>query len=238
MARLLRWPNGLPVTSRRPLTGPRTVGAATTESVTGYVQTTASPFGAWRWSIAIAPMARRMWNEYDGMVTALHGGANAVRVPFCNFDGLTYSEAGVIATSAELRAGRDWLVTQWSLRKWKVSRPFVSVETAASKGDDTIRLANEFWGRSIWRGTWLGFMPLHFGLYKVTEVIDDLGRYRIWPPLRKDIATSDYATLEPVMAMRLESEAAATMDAREPRSPQTLTLVEVEDELVRDFFGD
>lgn len=72
----------------------------------------------------------------------------------------------------------------------------------------------------------------------VTEVIG-LGTYRIWPPLRKALTTDDFATLKPVLAMRLESEEAATA-ARDASfiSKATMTLVEVLDYDVRDYFVD
>ena len=84
----------------------------------------------------------------------------------------------------------------------------------------------------------MGFFPDHLGLYVVTEVIA-AGQYRVWPPLRKAVSTNDYATLYPVMAMRLESENSANLprDARNT-SGASMTLVEVFEYDVDTYFGD
>lgn len=242
MARLLEWINGLAVVARSPLSGPRSVGGASNESIGGFVQTVASALGAWRWSMTVRPMRGRLFRLYRGMVTALHGGANAVRVPFCDPDIMSWEESGVDATPAEIKAGATWSNGQsWSNgENWGIGRPWATVDAVAAKGDTLITLADEYWGHELLGGEWLGFVPFHFGLYIVTEVLGD-GEYRIWPPLRKALTVDPacYATLRPVMAMRLESEQAATANrGRVLADSNTLTLVEVQDEDVRNFFED
>lgn len=245
MGRLLSWPHGLAIVERSPLTGPRTVGAASTESITGFVQTSASAFGAWRWQFTVRPMRGVLFRRYRGMVTALHGGANAVRVPFCDPDRISWEEAGVEATYAELHNGVPWSNgLPWSNgENWSVGLPTEEVAVAAALGDSFVTLSGAYWGHALGVGDWLGFD--HFGLYVITEVVAQntgspaTSEYRIWPPLRRALTISSYATLEPVMAMRLEGEAAATATrGRVMAEGNTLTMVEVEDEIVRAYFAE
>jgi hypothetical protein len=241
-ARLIDWIDGLAVIARAPLTGPRTVGSAASESTQGYVQTTASPFGLWRWQLSFRGMWGPLFRHYRGLATALHGGANAVRVPFCDPD-LSWSDAGVAPSPKQRQNGIAWISGsalepfEDTRRNWTIGRPWETV-AAAAKGADTVTLGATEWGRTLAGGEWLGFAPFHFGLYLVTEIFPlTPGQVRIWPPLRKALAATDYATLSPVMAMRLEGEAGATA-ARglALAADATMTLIEVEDADVRQWF--
>lgn len=240
MARLISWPVGLEAQTREPLSGPRAVNGAASQSIGGFVQTSASGRGLWRWRFGFQPLRRDIMRRYRGMVTALHGGANAVRVDMCDPDGLNFAQRGIITTHNEWRAGKPWSNAQpWSNgQNWKSSSPFVSVTAAAAKDGTTVSLGNTFWGSGLDVGDMIGFFPFHFGAYMVTERIA-AGQYRIWPPLRKVLTTSDKATLRPVMAMRLESEDAAPI-FRGPALAENLsiTLVEVLDPDVRTYFAD
>ncbi len=60
MGRLVSPPLGLPVVSMEPLSGPRTLGAAGTQSLNGFVQTSGAAFGMWRWQFSFAPMNKSM----------------------------------------------------------------------------------------------------------------------------------------------------------------------------------
>jgi len=188
MARLLDWPVGLGRIAYQRLTGPRSVGSAATESITGFVQTVASAFGVWRYQISLQPLRGGKTRHYRKMVTALHGGANAVRVPFNDPDVMTFREAGVSGIPDTKRFPTvNWSNgLPWSNGEpWQLSRPMVRVAQDAAVGDTIIDLEDEFWGHTIEAG-WLGFMPFHFGKYEITEVIAP-GQYRIWPPLRKGL---------------------------------------------------
>jgi hypothetical protein len=245
MPRLLSWPHDVAIVERSPLSGPRSHNAASSESLTGFIQTVASAFGAWRWQFTVRPMRGSMFRRYRGMATALHGGANAVRVEFCDPDGLTWEQSGIDATAEEIRAGTEWSNgASWSNgENWAYGRPWEGVAVAADQGDDEITILGEHWGHLLGMGDWLGFAPFHFGLYVVTEVIEqDVGSpatstYRVWPPFRKPLTTSDYATLEPVMVMRPEGESAVTATrGRVMADANTLVLTEVEDADVRDYY--
>lgn len=240
MARLIHWPRGLRASFREPLSGPRAVNAGVTTSVGYFVQTTASPFGLWRWRFQFPPIRGQLFRRYRGWVTALHGGANATRVPFCDWDGLSFDQTGVDASRDEWRRGRTWgNGMPWSNgANWKSTPPNVPVAAPAEKDATIISLGSACWGHGLDYGDLLGFFPLHLGLYMVTEVIDP-GTYRIWPPVRRAIGADDFATLRPTLAMRLESEDAANA----PRGAAfaeglSVTLVEVLDYDVRDYFAD
>jgi hypothetical protein len=168
-----------------------------------------------------------------------------VRVPFCDPDGLDWDELGVDATYAQLHNGVPWSNgLPWSNgQNWTVGRPTESVAAVAAKGDSFVTLYGSYWGNSLGIGDWLGFD--HFGLYVVTEVVAQntgspaTSEYRIWPPLRRELTASSWATLSPVMAMRLEGEAAATATrGRVMAEGNTLTMVEVEDSDVRAYFAE
>jgi hypothetical protein len=238
MARLISPPIGLPVDGLNILSGPRTVGQAETQTIGNFLQTVASPFGVWRFQYTLASVRGEMLRRYRGWITALHGGANATRWGFCDWDGLPIAQRGFDATPAEVRAGQPWSNGQsWSNGKnWSAYAPLVGVGAPAALGASVISLEGDFWGATLDVGDFVGFMPFHFGLYAVTEVISS-GTFRIWPPLRKALTTSDYATLKPVLAMRLESEDAAPY-ARGAAFADNLqfTLVEILDYDVRDYF--
>lgn len=241
MARLISWPLGLHANGREPLSGPRTVGASRTESISGFVQTTSRAFGLWRWRFVFPPLRGIAFRRYRGWVTALHGGANATRVPFCDWDGLAFAELGITGiTKEQWLAGQPWDDdgAPWEDgQNWAPSRP-PELVAAASLGDTTITLDSLYWGGSLGVGDQIGFYPNHFGLYMITEVIEE-AQYRIWPPLRKAVTSEDYATLTPTLAMRLESEEGATA----PRGASfaeglAVTMVEVLDYDLNTYFAD
>ena len=180
-------------------------------------------------------MRGQLARRYRGWITSLHGGANATRVPFCDWDGLSKQQRGVSGDLAQNWSnGEPWSNGQ----PWRGYAPLVAVSAAASLDDDTISLADTSWGHSLDVGDQIGFCPLHFGVYMVTEVIDD-GEYRIWPPLRKALATTDFATLRPTMAMRLESEDAASANRGAAFIENaSVTLVEALDADVRTYWTD
>jgi len=241
MARLLSPPAGLlKTTAIEPLSGPRAVGAAGTQALDGFVQTTAGAFGLWRFRFSFPPMKGIKFRRFRGWLTALHGGANATRWAFFDPDMMTYQEAGVDATDFEIATGTQWSNGEpWSNgENWRLSPPVVSVAAAAAIGATEITLADEWWGHELGLGDRVGFFPFVFGMHEVTEVIAD-GVYRVWPPLRAAITTAAKATLKPTLALRLEGEEAAT-GSRDVTAAVglTATLVEVLDYDVRDWFTD
>jgi len=241
MARLLDWPVGLGIRARRPLSGPRSKGASgRQESIGGRYQSVASAFGYWKYEIVL-PVARgRLYRRIEGLVTGLHGGANAVRVAWPVPDGLTFKEAGTAVTTTQERRGMPWQNGKpWSNGKnWKVSTPTVAVAAPSPFDATIIQLAPQFWGHSLGPGDEVGFVPFHFGKYMITQDQGD-GIYRIWPPLRKAITPSDFATLEPTLAMTLDNESGSDLSRNvDVGEETTLTLSEVFDYDVRTYFTD
>ncbi|MEY9196641.1 hypothetical protein ABIA16_001757 [Sinorhizobium fredii] len=240
MGRLISMPNGLRPRSMTPLSGPRAVGGAANTSIGNFMQTVSSPFGAWRWQFVFPVSKDSKFRRYRGWVTALHGGANATRVPFGDPDMMTIAEAGMTVTTAQERFGSPWSNGEsWSNgQNWSITAPNVPIAAAAVLDATIVVLENEFWGHQLQPGDYLGFFPFHFGLYMVTEAPGD-GEYRIWPPLRKALTVEDFATLYPTLAMRLESEDAASGGRGVAYAEEaTVTLVEVFDYDVRDYFAD
>jgi len=238
MRRLIDWPRDLRWQSREPLTGPRTAGSGSSEGLTGFMQSFASPFGCWRWSFAFPPLKGEAFRRYRGAVLALHGGANAVRVPFCDPDGLGWAGLGVVLGGLRPQDGAPWTNGRpWSNgRNWRLGRPVAPLALPALRGDVVVALADVAWGHRLGLGDMLGFAPFHFGLYFVTEALGE-GRYRVWPPLRRALAVGDVATLTPVLAMRLEGEGGASAGRGAVSADGlTMTLAEIEDADIRDFY--
>lgn len=238
MPRLLSWPLGLQANFREPLSGPRTVGGGKSENLGGFVQTVGTPFGLWRWRFSFPPLRGEKFRRYRGWVTALHGGANATRVPWCDWDGLTAAQRGIQATPDQLRAGVPWSNGRpWGNgRNWGVGTPKVTLAEDAGKGSTELRLVDAFWGWGLDYGDVMGVGPMYFGWHMVTERFGS-GRYRIWPPLRKAAKAGDFATLTPVMAMRLEGEEAASAGRGAAFAEGlSITLVEVPDTTVARYF--
>lgn len=238
MPRLVPIPVGLKVTSRAPVSGPRSASSGATESLTGFTQTVASPFGLWRWQFTYTQMIKAEARRFRGWIVSLHGGANGTRVTFKDPDEMTRTEQGVTMTPEQERGGMTWSNGEsWSNGMgWSCPPPLVGVAAAAAKDATTISLVDEFWRDSLDYGDQIGFGPYYFGLHVVTEVLGS-GQFRIWPPLRAALTTANWATLRPVMVMRLEGEGSATL-ARGIMATEvsTVTLTEVTDENVRDFY--
>jgi hypothetical protein len=239
MGRLLSWPNGLRWTRWKPLNGPQSIGAGANTSIGDVSQTVASPFGARYLQFSFPPIRGQLARRARGMITGLHMGANAVRVSVCDFDGLSLSDGGVKATQEQRQAGMRWSngMTWSNGRNWKLQKPNVPMAAPAGLDATIIRLPDAFWGHALGMGDWIGFFPFHFGMYEITEVFEP-GHYRIWPPLRKALSTDDFATLYPVMAMRVLSTNLPDAD----RGPVfleglTISLFEVFDYDVRDYFA-
>lgn len=240
MARLLNWPSGFGIRAWQPLSGPRAVGAASSTAIGGFTQSVASPFGGWAYAFTFPICKDRGARRLRGWVTGMHGGANATRVPFYDADGMTFAEAGVSYSAAIERFGNPWANGQGFANgeNWAASLPSVAVAAAAAKDATLVSLADSFWGHELGDGDFLGFYPLHFGKYTVTQVIAP-GTYRIWPPLHKALTTADRATLNPTLAMRMTGEDAARLSRGLAHMEETtVSLFEVEDIDVRAYFAD
>lgn len=238
MARLVPYPIGLRPNRMRKLSGPKTRNAGQSVGLTGYEQTVASPFGARRIELSFPPLRGQMARRARGWITAMHGGANATRIRMCDWDGMTLAQRGITATSAQYAAGSPWSNgLPWSNgENWHNGNPSIAVTAAAAEDDTIVSLSSDFWGANLGVGDWIGFFPFHLAAYEVTEVLPS-NQFRLDLPLRAALTTSSYAYLNPVLAMRMESENSA--DAERDASHLvglTVTLVEVFDFDVREYF--
>ncbi|WP_075216076.1 hypothetical protein [Mongoliimonas terrestris] len=233
--KLVDWPVGLWARSITPTAGPNSRGS--TESITGDVQTVESPYGLVGLAMEFPPLQGRAARAFRGLVTALHAGANAVRVPWVDPYQPSYEELGTSVTKAEELGGVTWSNgLPWSNgQNWQVSPPFAAVETAAAVRATVVELDVAAWGGEIYAGTTFGFVG-QFGLYtaKSVTMAGTVATVEIWPSLRKAITTDDYVTLRPVIAMRLKSSAGgqfssdlAAMDS------VSLDLIEIPDAVLR-----
>lgn len=236
MARLLNWPIRMPLIGFEPLSGPRAVSGSAGTSIDNFTQTTASAFGMWRYRFDFGPMRGDAFRRFRGWVAALHGGANATRVPRFDPDTMSFADAGVAGKPVDQTwsNGANWD----NGRRWQMTRPIVPVAAASTFDTSIIYLGSEWWGHSLDIGDEIGFFPFHLGKYVVTEA-RGAGEYRIWPPLRKAIAATDYATFDPVMAMRMEGQEAAKLPRAAVFSEgASITLVETFDYDVRTYFAE
>jgi hypothetical protein len=235
MARLLPFVD-VPVVSQRPLAGPEAVGASSSTSIGNFTQSVASAFGGWVWEFVFPPMEGEEYRHFRGWLVAQQKGANASRWQMTDRDLMQKARAGVAAGAGNMPWSNGM---KWSNgMRWGFTYPNVVVAAAASKEATIITLDTAFWGRKLKWGDRIGFFPLHFGLYQVTAELGE-GQYRIWPPLRKAITTDDFATLYPVLAMRLMIQ-----DFEYPVEEQvhtvgaTVRMIEVFDADVRQYFAD
>ena len=238
MARLLNWPLGIGILDRKPTSGPRSINATATNSISDFTQSVASPFGLHSYDLVLPACKGVKARRLSGWLTTLHNGANASRVPWYDRDRLSLEEAGVLYSDQEKSHGVPWSNgAPWANGKnWNTSRPFVPVVKASAMNSTYVILADSFWGHRLGYGDLIGFMPFHFGLYRITDVLGG-GAYQIWPPLRKAIATTDYATLSPVLVMRLAgSSGVNTARPHEVMSETTISMIEVKDADVREYF--
>lgn len=240
MARLLSWPTGLRWNRWKWLAGPETVGAASNSTIGDFTQTVATPFGARHVQLSFPPLRGKPARRARGLMTALHKGANAVRVSMCDWDGMSLAESGLSVTREQVQAGTPWdLGVGWDNgENFRITKPNVPVASAAALNATIVQLSDEWWGHELGIGDWIGFFPLHFGLYEITEDLGN-GRYRIWPPLRKAVPAGAYATQYPTMAMRLKSDNLPDAD-RGPAFLEglTISLFEVFDYDARDYFDE
>lgn len=237
MPRLIPFPAGVRVTSRTVLAGPRTISAAFNEGMTGYVQTVQSLAGLWRLQFTFTPMFGAEAIAYRGFITALHGGANATRISIRDPD-LTYASMAANTDGAHPKRGRSFSNGFWFTNGYgtKPAFDFVYLAQNQVKGDTTVVLANTGWANSVIPGHRFGFSPFYFGMHEVTEILSPR-TFRIWPPLRSNLYTSNYAHLEPVMVMRPDpTQFAPPGRGISATEPATLTLTEVEDNDARALF--
>lgn len=243
MARLLSFPFNPGVVDITPISGPMARSSGSNTSSDGSEQTFDSVGDVVALRLSFNVKRKGLARQERGLFTGLHGGANAIRLSFFDPDVIMPAEAGL-----DVAAHLDWTdldALNWSNGQpwsngqgWAQSAPEISVASASAINTGIVTLPDSFWGHRLDLGSYFGFFPFHFGLYMVTEVIDD-GQYRIWPRLRKALTTDDFATLFPVIAMRpLSRDSAKYGRGLSVTNAASIDLVEVIDPYVRSDFTD
>lgn len=234
MFRLVSWPYP-EIVGYELLSGPIAVSSGSTSSMAGREQT----FDGVGETIVMRFDLSDKWGvvarRERGAFLALQGGVNAFRVPLPDFDRMSFAEAGGTGAFAGVPWGNG---ETWSNGEaWQPAYPRVDVGEAAAYDSGIVALADQFWGHQLGVGDRIGFTPLHFGVYWITEVLA-AGRYRIWPRLRRAIDTGTIATLDcHVLAMRpLGREALAGGRDLDTTKGTSITLHEVIDPYVRQYF--
>jgi hypothetical protein len=235
MARLITFPDGLWQTSVTWTNGPNVRNSGSNTAQDGSEQTFEGIGDLVSLQLDMQPIQGQPARRERGTLTALMGGANAMRWTFVDADRMSLEEAGLEPPFQQQpwSNGLRWT----SKRGWRPAPPIVHLAAPAAVGDGIISLTDEWWGWELGLGDYIGFFPFHFGLYMITEV-QGLGVYRIWPRLRKAVTPNDYASLTATLVMRPTSRDAYNLkrDAA-TTSGQSVSLVEVLDNYARDYFA-
>lgn len=235
MPRLLTFPVDLRLASITPITGPKARGSGQNTAMDGSEQTFDAIGDLVSFRVEFGPMQGAMARRIRGLQLALSQNANAYRFQLPKTERLSQKEAGV----TQAFNLHDMVVTTWTNDApwsnslgWSNGWPMVDVASSANAGTSIVRLTSQFWGNSLGIGDQFGFMPYHFGIYTVTEVIS-AGVYRVWPDLRVRLSGSEKARLDPVMAVKLINMTASYSRNGESTEGVSMDVVEVIDPYIR-----
>lgn len=238
--RLLRWPAGVHWTTFTPVGGPNVIGS--TESVTGDVQTVESPNGLVAFSLEYPAMVGAKARAFRGLVTALHAGANAVRMTVRDPDAkLRHFDPSATAETVKFADGKVLIGSDGMSYGFRVGVPLAEMTQAAAIDAEEIRFDRTPYGTEDLVGLRFGFVGA-FGVYEVKEwratwADADIAVARIWPPLRRAITTASRMTLCPQVAVRLSGRDGGQWSRGPARvEAGSLSLIEVPDEIVRDYW--
>ena len=223
MPRITSWPANVHPVSFDLISGPQAYGAEGQGSLTGLFQTVGSPYGLVAYTITLEPLRGAEEREYRGTLTALHGGANVVKMTFP--DGARRE-----SDYQSWAGGKQWAGGQ----QWGQQLAIVSVGANASEGDTQVTLANEHWGHDLGIGEVIGFSD-YWGAHTITEILS-AGTYRIWPALRNDITTAQKASLRPSIAVTVVAQSSGYSRQLANTGNLSITLREVRDDYVREHF--
>lgn len=244
MARLLTWNDGLGLTALEIVNGPNVRSSGANSAQDGSEQVFEGIGDVWTFRLGLPPTQGRKARRARGMIDALAGGANGIRFTVVDQEMMSPHEAGISVPEAvnwHGLAGQAWSNgLPWSNGlSWTTTAPTVRVAADAAANDGVIHLEDEHWGPALGIGDQIGFFPFHFGMYRVTEVLEP-GVYRVKYRLRKALQAGDYATLYPVIVLRPTSKDTANAPGQVPAYTDTgsLMLTEVIDPYVRQYFGD
>lgn len=234
--RMVPFPVGLPITALTPQGGPLVLGSTT--SGTRKTQVVVDPTGGlWSFTLEVAKMKGPMARAFSQLSVALHGGANCCRVPFFDPDEPSFREMGINVSDNYDQQYVSWSNGEfWSNGKpWRIGKPLATIAAASAKNSGTITIDTTAWGGVL--PTFFGIVG-HFAVYCVTgsTFSGNVATCRVFPPVRRAITTTDYATLRPVMAAQLTGPSGApwSRDASAMSGAQ-LDIIEVPDEVVLNY---
>jgi hypothetical protein len=231
------WPAGVRWSRMTPKGGPTVLGVSS--SLTDYTQVVEAPTGLVAFDLEFNPAKGPEARARRGLVAQLSGGADAVRMPFCDPDRMGNSYIGWAPTQSQLTSGVPWSADQpwYTLQNWALSLPQATASASAAKGATTVSITVTDWGGKLDVGTIFGFAG-HFGIYTVkwSTISGSVATVTIWPPLRRAVASGAFVTLAPDIVVTLSNPAGAQF-TRGPtfQDSFSLSLREVPDEVVRAY---
>lgn len=231
--RLLSWPNGLGVTSFDLVGSPLASGEGQTPALAGLLQQSVPIKAPTIYQIGVPPLQGALAREFNAILFDAHNYGNAIVFPFTlaaeQLDPLSIGLTG--PQQQNWSNGQPWNNGQG----WSGGYPNESIAADQSKDYSTVTLGSDAWGDHLQKGDWFGFIG-HYAVYQVMApdpLID--GKVRIWPPLRKAVTTSDSATLEPTIVVRLIG-APQRSKTRNVWEGGAIQVVEIPDEKVRTHY--
>ena len=234
--RLLNWPRDVCLSRLVVTNGPAIVRAGSTEGIASYTQTRSGVGFLWEFELGLPPMQLDKARRVRGWITAMQGGVNATRWQVVTPDMTQPSAYGSSIKSGGF-SYQPWSNGMlWDNGGWQSGLPIVSMAAAATKGDMEVTLTDEYWGHVLSVGDRIGFLPDLFGMYEIVQEFGD-GRYGLNAPLRFDVSETHYATLQPVIALRMAGVQGG-LAAQVPAITEatSLTLVEAPHDQVQSFW--
>ena len=232
--RMVDYPVGLSFKTIRPLNGPDVIGATVSQEKFG--QSVHDPFGGLaQFEVTFPPMRSSMARAFSRLSGSAYSGANCFRFNFFDPDEPGWDEIGNSdyehSSKVTWSNGQKWAHGQ----PWIAGKPIVPVTVSSANGAGSITL-----DVSEWNGVVPSFFGIigHFAIYRTIGVVENGNEatVRVWPPVRKAVTTTDFATMRPTCAMRVASpdgapflRDVAVMDGAQ------LTMAEVPDEVVRKY---
>jgi hypothetical protein len=217
--------------------GPTILGVS--QSLSDYVQVVSAPTGLVAFDLVFPSARDALVRAARGLIAQLAGGADAVLYPWYDPDRMGDAYIGFAPTASQIANGVPWSQDQpWSdLQNWALSTPRATMSAAAAKGATEIAIDVSAWNGHLDLGSVIGF-DVHRGIYTVKwrTLAGSVATARIWPPLRRAVATGAAVTLTPEIAMTLASPQAWEFTRGVGHLESfTLSLREVPDEVLHTY---
>jgi|GEM_PF-3597207 len=236
--RMVDFPVDLPFSVLTPDGGPDIIGI--TQSATKKQQTSIDPWaGLWSFTLEIAALQEAAARAFTRLSISAHSGANCFRLPFFDPHEPTWSELGLNVGEAKIDQYQNWTNdTMWAHGlPWGTGKPLAQITAASAKDSGQISIDLSAWSGVL--PTFFGIVG-HFAVYGVqgARFAGDIATVKVWPPVRKAITVSDYATLRPVMCAKVDGKNGASWSSvgrSKTLEGARLSVIEVPDETVREY---